>query len=232
MTARRMDLAEFEEWFATAPIARTIRYVDTHHTYIPRHRDEERLGAAALVEAMRRFHTLPPHLGGNGWSDIGQHWTVARDGGIWTGRPLDRPPCSQSGFNAHALMYEMIGNFCAPGEPNTKPPYDTLGGPQRAAAVGISAAVVARFRLPLLACRFHRQLHVPGAPPPKTCPGYSVDFNEFISEVEAYCWQRWLYDPAGGVTFDPAASFDPADREGSAHDAHAAAFDLDRMVAA
>lgn len=221
MTFRNLSIAEAEEQilqFARQPTRRHVRFIDTHHTYRP-HKGQWR--GLDTVKAMDRFHRSL------GWACIGQHWSIGPDGSIWTGRALDRIPCSQTGFNTGALMYELVGNFCETGEPGSVPPYDTLDGPQLAAAIAVSAAVVSRFHLPRSAVRFHRQLHLPDRPPPKTCPGLTVDYEWFAGLVEDRCWSRFKYDPPGGYDFVAAQVFDPNDTEGSGEDAVAGDFDLD-----
>ncbi len=219
---RCLTIAEAEMQIAACVPLRVIKAIDTHHTYIPRRQDWR---GEKTVAAMHWFHTAPPrwverngqrvNIGGQGWADIGQHWSIGPDGTIWTGRDLRQVPCSQTGFNTGALMYEIVGNFCRPGEPGTLGPYDTLDGPQLEAAIALSAAVLARFKLPLSAVRFHRQLHLPGRPAPKTCPGLTVDYDWFAGLVEDRAWARWQYDAPGGKAFDPVAEFDAADAEGS-----------------
>lgn len=209
MTFRSLTIEEAEAQiaaFARQPLRRTIKFTDVHHTYRP-HKGQWR--GQATVEGMARFHRSL------GWSDIGQHWSIGPDGSLWTGRDLNAPPCSQTGFNTGALMYEMVGNFCAAGEPGSAPPYDVLDGPQLEAAVALSAAVLANFNLPLSAVRFHRQLHLPNRPPPKTCPGLTVSWNWFSDLVEKRCFARHDFDPPGGAAFNAHLAHDPGDMEGS-----------------
>lgn len=209
MTIRMIgiDGAERElEEFARRPLRRHIRFVDTHHTYRP-HKGQ--WYGRMTVDGMARYHRSL------GWSDIGQHWTVGPDGSIWSGRDLNAIPCSQTGFNTGALMYEMVGNFCAAGEPGSAPPYDTLEGAQLDAAVALSAAVVSLFHLPLSGVRFHRQLHLPGRPRPKSCPGDSVHYDVFAGLVERRCRDRFGFDPPGGYEFVAQHVHDPGDMEGS-----------------
>lgn len=209
MTYRALTIPDAEaeiEAFARRPLRRHVRAIDTHHTYRP-HAGQWR--GRATVDGMARYHRSL------GWSDIGQHWTVGPDGSIWTGRDLNAIPCSQTGFNTGALMYEMVGNFCAPREPGSEPPYDTLGGAQLAAAVALSAAVVAIFHLPLSGVRFHRQLHLPGRPRPKSCPGDSIDYAWFAALVEERSRARFGFDPPGGYEFVAQYVHDAGDMEGS-----------------
>ena len=209
MTIRPLTIEEAEAEiaaFAGRALRRHIRSIDTHHTYRP-HKGQWR--GRATVEGMAAFHRSL------GWSGIGQHWTIAPDGEIWTGRDLNAVPCSQTGFNTGALMYEMVGNFCAPGEPGSAPPYDTLAGAQLAAAVAVSAAVVAVFHLTLSGVRFHRDLHLPGRPRPKSCPGDSIGYDWFAGLVAERCRARFGFDPPGGYDFVAQHVHDAGDMEGS-----------------
>jgi len=211
---RNLTVAEVETVIATFRFTRTIKFIDTHHTWRPRKADYR---GEETINGIHRFHVTPvkivngKNVGGAGFADIGEHWTIGPEGAIWTGRDLDRPPCSQTGFNANALMYEMIGDFDGPDVPG---PHDTLEGAQLDAAVAISAAVLARFRLPISAIRFHRHLHAPGQPEPKTCPGTSVNYEQFQGLIARRCQSRWNFTPEG-TTLDVAALFDAGDREQS-----------------
>ena len=205
---RPLSIAEAENQIATFRFMREIRFVDTHHTWRP---NKAQYKGLATIEAINRFHTMPKEDGGNGWSDIGEHWTIGPEGAIWTGRDLNVQPCSATGFNAGALMYEMIGDFDGPEVPGR---HDTLGGAQLDAAVAISAAVLARFKLPLAHVRFHRHLHAPGAPEPKTCPGTSVDYEAFKDLVAHTCQARWNYTP-NGADLNVAAAFEAGDASAS-----------------
>lgn len=202
---QEIPLAQAEESIRaySATPRRPIRTVHTHHTFLP---NKGMWRGLPTVVGMRDYHVHH-----NGWADIAQHWTVGPDGSVWTGRPYDRIPASQSNFNSGALMYEMVGDFDAG--------HEVLEGPQLFAAVSISAAVLACFRLPLSAVLFHRELHLPGRPEPKTCPGTGVDKAAFCQLVERHCWERWEYDPPGGDTMQHVlAAYDPGEQEGTSDD--------------
>jgi hypothetical protein len=205
---RILTVAEVENLIATFRFTRTIKFIDTHHTFRP---NKAQYRGEATINAIHAFHTRPVSQGGAGFADIGEHWTIGPEGAIWTGRDLNKPPCSQTGFNANALMYEMIGDFDGPDVPGQ---HDTLEGVQLDAAVAISAAVLARFRLPVSGIRFHRHLHLPNKPPPKTCPGTSVKEGEFVPLVVARCRTRWDYEPEG-TTINVATLLDAGDQEHS-----------------
>ena len=49
------------------------------------------------------------HVDGNGWSDIGYHYFIRRDGTEQAGRPSDRIPAAQAGHNAGSLAICLHG---------------------------------------------------------------------------------------------------------------------------
>lgn len=58
-----------------APCGRNIKEIIVHYTATPE-------GEDYTVEQIRDWH-----VNGNGWSDIGYHWVIYRDGSIHAGRP-------------------------------------------------------------------------------------------------------------------------------------------------
>jgi N-acetyl-anhydromuramyl-L-alanine amidase AmpD len=50
------------------------------------------------VEVMRDWH-----VNGNGWSDVGYHFFVKKDGTVQAGRPLSRTPAAQARHNAGTI---------------------------------------------------------------------------------------------------------------------------------
>ena len=43
------------------------------------------------------------HVNGNGWSDVGYHYFIRKDGTVQEGRPLERTPAAQRGHNAGTI---------------------------------------------------------------------------------------------------------------------------------
>ena len=43
------------------------------------------------------------HVNGNGWSDVGYHYFIRKDGKVQEGRPLEKTPAAQRGNNAGTL---------------------------------------------------------------------------------------------------------------------------------
>lgn len=161
---RAMTIDAFAAEIAAFAWTRPVFRVDMHHTFHPAHADWCGL---ASVEGMWRFHTLD-----RGFEDIAQHVSIAPDGLVWSGRDWNKIPASV-GFNMNpgAFMFEAVGNFdtgC-----------DQLEGAQRAACVAVIDIVQRRFRLPVQALLFHRE--VPQTQ--KTCPGTGVDKGTIMREV-------------------------------------------------
>ena len=151
-----MDLEAFEEVLAAFPFTRAIRTVHFHHTWRPRRADFK---GEATIQAMWRYHTQTCNF-----SDIAQHITVDPSGMLWTGRNLNRAPASATGHNGDdrsgPFMIEVIGDFDF-GQ-------DRFDGAQRAATIGLIAAVQRRFGLPVEALRFHNEMSA------KSCPGTAM----------------------------------------------------------
>jgi N-acetyl-anhydromuramyl-L-alanine amidase AmpD len=50
------------------------------------------------VEVMRDWH-----VNGNGWSDVGYHFFIKKDGTVQPGRPLSRTPAAQAPYNSGTI---------------------------------------------------------------------------------------------------------------------------------
>ena len=83
------NLYEIQDIVSTYPFSRRITEVHLHHTWRPRQSDYRGL---ATIEGMWRYHTET-----NGWSDIGQHVTVAPNGSVWLCRNFNWAPASARG---------------------------------------------------------------------------------------------------------------------------------------
>lgn len=60
------------------------------------------------AEEIRRWHT-DPRPNGNGWSDIGYHWVIRRDGTVEPGRPEEDPGAHVAGHNADSIGVCVVG---------------------------------------------------------------------------------------------------------------------------
>ena len=132
----RMTPSEFENWIKTRQGARTVLYVQEHHTYIPAYSHFNGSNHFELQLSMLRTHTSI-----NGWVDIGQHFSIFPDGMIVTGRSLERSPACIFGFNAHSICIENVGNFDRDG--------DIMRQEQRQAVVQVTAALCKRYGIPI-----------------------------------------------------------------------------------
>jgi hypothetical protein len=54
------------------------------------------------VQVMKRWHMDPPPAG-RGWSDVGYHFFIKKDGTIQRGRPLESVPAAQANHNAGTI---------------------------------------------------------------------------------------------------------------------------------
>lgn len=131
-----MTLDEFEPWIATQQVARTILFLQEHHTYSPGYANFKNDNHFSLLVGMRNYH-----VNYNGWADIGQHFTIFPDGTIATGRNLEYSPACIKGRNANALCIENVGNFDLGN--------DVMSALQRETIVRSAAAIARRFSIPL-----------------------------------------------------------------------------------
>ncbi len=80
------------------------------------------------VKEIRQWHTDPKPKG-NGWSDIGYHYVIARDGEIQTGRPVETPGAHARNHNAKSIGVCLVGGMDKEGKPRfnyTQPQMDAL----------------------------------------------------------------------------------------------------------
>jgi N-acetylmuramoyl-L-alanine amidase len=59
------------------------------------------------VDEVRRWH-----MDGNGWSDVGYHFLIRRDGALEGGRPLDKPGAHTKGHNKTTIGIAYTGGIC------------------------------------------------------------------------------------------------------------------------
>jgi N-acetylmuramoyl-L-alanine amidase len=57
------------------------------------------------------------HVDERGWSDIGYHAVIRRNGNLEVGRPDDRPGAHAAGFNADSLAVCLVGGRGPDGKP-------------------------------------------------------------------------------------------------------------------
>lgn len=93
-------------------------------------------GKDFTVQQIRQWHVQ-----GNGWSDIGYHYVIYRDGSVHIGRPIERVGAHTKGYNAHSIGICYIGGCAADG----KTPKDTRTPAQKAALVKLVGELRHRF---------------------------------------------------------------------------------------
>lgn len=74
-----------------------------HINRIILHCTATREGKDYSVDTIRKWHT------DKGWSDIGYHYLVARDGAIYEGRPVERMGAHVRGYNANSIGIAYVG---------------------------------------------------------------------------------------------------------------------------
>jgi hypothetical protein len=141
------------------------RELHVHHTWLPNHANFNGKNYQAIQNGMREHHIKV-----RGFSDIAQHVTLFPDGMFLTGRDFGKNPASISGHN-HGLPFcvEMLGDF--------DKGRDKFEGAQKAAILKLAKWFADRGKY----IRFHRE-----NAPWKTCPGTSIDKDEFMREVKAF----------------------------------------------
>ena len=90
--------------------ARRIEYIAVHCTATPEGKDK-------TVAQIRNEHMTQ-----NGWSDIGYHFVIYRDGTIARGRSVDKVGAHVSGYNSHSIGVAYVGGL----ENNQNIPYSKL----------------------------------------------------------------------------------------------------------
>lgn len=127
-------LQEFLNWLPTITVARTLTTVQEHHTWSPKYAGFNGTNHFDLQRGMKNYH-----VGHNGWSDIGQHFTTFPDGTIMTGRPMANAPACILGNNSRMICIENLGDFDTGRDQMTAGHADTI--------VKATAGLLRRFNL-------------------------------------------------------------------------------------
>lgn len=179
----KMDINEFETWISNLRVARTILYVQEHHTWSPSYVNFKGNNHFDLQQGMKSYH-----VSHNGWKDIGQHFTTFPDGSILTGRSLEDTPACILGFNTNAICIENLGNF----DTNN----DTMTTEHKNTIIRLTAALCKKFGIPVNSDKvvYHHWFNLitgvrnDGKGNNKTCPGTSF----FGGNTVADCNQHFL----------------------------------------
>jgi len=194
-----MSLSEFEGWLTRQQVARTVLFLQQHHTWSPRYaqfHDDNHFG---LQQGMKHHHVT-----NNGWGDIGQHLTSFPDGTIMSGRPLEQSPACIKGNNASAICVEHVGNFDV-GK-------DTMTDAHRTTIIRMSAAIAKRFAIPVNAERvvYHHWFHLDtgartnGSGNTKTCPGTAFFGGNLVEHAQRSFYPLVRAAMPGGAAPPPA----------------------------
>jgi uncharacterized protein YgiM (DUF1202 family) len=175
-----MSPGEFAKWIKTQQVARTVRNVQEHHTFIPAYAHFRGNNHFELQRGMYHVHTAQ-----NGWRDIGQHFSIFPDGKVLTGRSLELSPACIFGFNTQSICIENVGNFDTGG--------DVMRPEQRNAIVAVTAALCERFNVPPTAERvvYHHWFDLRtgfrtnGGGSTKSCPGTAFFGGNKVEHAEA-----------------------------------------------
>ena len=161
-------------WAALMPedgiiLKRSRRRIDlilVHCTATPEGKDY-------TVDQIREWHTTPKPKG-QGWSDIGYHYIIYRDGSVHLGRDVDIAGAHCEGYNSNSIGIVYIGGLeNIPGVPLDKlPSKDTRTDAQKLALLDL--LVKLRNLYPNAEISGHRNYDKKG----KTCPSFDAR-NEY-----------------------------------------------------
>ena len=116
------------------------------------------------VESIRRYH-----MEVRGYSDVGYHYVITRNGVVHPGRPLEKIPAAVKDENAHMCAICCVGAGAA--LPIAGGGYMTK--PQWASLVDLCETLCRRFALKYWQVKGHRE-YPSGAAQKKSCPGFSA----------------------------------------------------------
>ena len=130
-------------------------------------------GKDYTVDQIRQWHTLPKPKG-NGWSDIGYHYIIYRDGSVHLGRDVDIMGAHCEGYNPNSIGIVYVGGLAnIPGVPLDKlPAKDTRTDAQKLALLDL--LVKLRQMYPSAKIAGHRDYDSKG----KSCPSFDAK-NEY-----------------------------------------------------
>lgn len=176
----RMSIDEFENWLPLQRVARTVLYIQQHHTYSPDYSKFNGTNHFDLQKGMKEYH-----VNQNGWADLGQHFTTFPDGAVLTGRSLELSPAGIYMNNANAVCLEHLGDFDAGHDQMTVQQHDTI--------IRLTAALCKRFGIPVITDRivYHHWFNLDtgvrnnGAGNNKTCPGTTFFGGNSVADCQA-----------------------------------------------
>jgi len=176
----KMTITEFSDWIISLRVGRTILKIQHHHTFSPSYVHFNGANHFDLQKSMKNYHVVH-----NGWSDIGQHFTIFPDGTILTGRSLEKSPACITGQNANAICIENLGNFDLNG--------DFMSNEQRDAIIKLTSLLCSRFSIPITSngIVYHHWFDLKtgernnGTKNNKSCPGTNFFGGNKVIDCEA-----------------------------------------------
>lgn len=140
--------------------AKDIKYIVVHCADTPASMD---IGVEEITDW---------HVNGNGWSDIGYHYVIRRDGNIETGRNLNTPGAHVKGFNSKSWGVCWVGGRGSDGNPE-----DNRTDEQKMSLAALLFTL--QMEAPQAKIIGHGQLN-----DGKSCPNFDVE--EWLEEICFY----------------------------------------------
>lgn len=122
-------------------------------------------GKDYTVDQIRKWHL------DQGFSDIGYHYVIYRDGSVHKGRPIEKVGAHCSGHNAYSVGICYIGGLDANGKAK-----DTRTVEQKKALCKLVRYLMIKFSISYVHC--HNEYAA------KDCPCFSI--NTFMKELKEY----------------------------------------------
>ena len=126
------------------------------------HCSATREGMDYTVADIKRWHTTPVSKGGRGWSDIGYHYVIYRDGSVHKGRDVNVAGAHCTGHNSHSIGVCYVGGVKSDG----KSEKDTRTPAQKASLLKLLKEL--RTLYPMAKIRGHRDFAN------KACPSFDA----------------------------------------------------------
>lgn len=144
-----------------------VRWIFVHTVGVP---------GDSTMKAIRRFHVLE-----RGWSDVGYHFGIRKDGELETGRDIDYAGAHVRGVNSRSI------GVCVYGDGDTEPHTEA----QRIMLLNVLRSMMKSYNVPVERVLGHREINdlIDAGEvgekyrTPKTCPGRLVDMDEIRAEL-------------------------------------------------
>jgi hypothetical protein len=160
--------AEFSNWLTGLTVARKIKLIQNHHTWLPDCKtfNKKPSNHFGLLASMEKSHQE------RGFDEIAQNLTTFPDGTVAVCRSFEKIPAGIKGVNSFGICIEHVGNFDIGKDAMSKAHRDTI--------VKVNALLCKKFNLPIdtNSVVYHHWYDLTtgkrvkdGSPNTKTCPG-------------------------------------------------------------